>query len=294
MFDITLQEIEYFLTAAERLNFTEAAQALFASQPVISKCIKKLESALSLKLFVRDNRGVSLTPEGELLYDRWRNVLNEFNASVKAAQSLTDGARKKLHIGCLTEFEHDLKIMEFIKVFEERYPDITVSVELYGFKDLREKLLAGKCDAIISYNGELEDIKDLEQKNLTQVRQYIAISSKHRLADKEDLTLQELDSETFIILNPSESKKSINRLLEFLSGIGYNPRHIEYSPNLYSMAFAISQGRGFTISHRLISRGYENEIRLIPLQELFDQIYLAMAWKKDSITPELQKLIDLI
>ncbi len=75
MYDITLQEIEYFLMAAERLNFTEAAQALFASQPVISKSVKRLENEVGLKLFNRDNRGVSLTDEGQLLYEKWRFIM---------------------------------------------------------------------------------------------------------------------------------------------------------------------------------------------------------------------------
>ncbi|SHI00112.1 transcriptional regulator, LysR family [Sporobacter termitidis DSM 10068] len=294
MYDITLQEIEYFLVAAERLNFTEAAQALFASQPVISKSIKRLENEIGMKLFNRDNRGVSLTDEGELLYNKWRFMMNDFNAAVKSAQSLMDETRKSVHIGCLSEFEHDLNIKEFIRYFEEKNPDITISFELYGFKELREQLLSGACDLIISYNGELEDMKDLQQKNLTQVKQFIAISSKHRLADKEDLALHHLKNETFYILNPAESKKSVNRLIEALSSIDFNPRRIEYSPNISSLAFAVSQGRGITISHKLITRGYENDIRLIPFTELFNNIYLAVAWRKDGITPELRKMIDLI
>jgi len=293
MYDITLQEIEYFLAAAERLNFTAAAQALFASQPVVSKSVKRLENELDLRLFNRDNRGVSLTDEGQLLYEKWRFMLRDFNASVKAAQALSGGTRH-IRIGCLTEFEHDLNFTEFIGYLESKYKNISLGVELHGFKELREMLLSGTFDMIISYNGELEDMKELQYKNLTHVKQYIAISSKHPLAEKEDLTLHHLMDEPFYVLNPSVSKKSVGRLMEALGGIGYNPKHIEYSPNISSMAFAISQGKGITISHRLIARGYENEIKLIPFTELFDDIFLAVAWRKDSVTPDLQKIIDLI
>jgi DNA-binding transcriptional LysR family regulator len=230
MYDITLQEIEYFLAAAERLNFTAAAQALFASQPVVSKSVKRLESELGLRLFNRENRGVSLTDEGRLLYDKWRFILGDFNASVKAAQSLACGTRRHVRIGCLSEFEHDLNFTEFIGYLESKYHNVSLSVELHGFKELREMLLSGAFDMIISYNGELEDMNELQYKNLTQVKQYIAISSRHPLAEKDNL----------------------------------------------------------------IARGYENEIKLIPFTELFDDIYLAAAWKKDNVTPDLQKFIDLI
>jgi DNA-binding transcriptional LysR family regulator len=294
MYDIALQEIEYFVAAAERLNFTEAAQSLFASQPVVSKCVKKLEKEVGLKLFNRDNRGVTLTPEGELLYREWRLMLQEFNGSVKSAKSLDRHTRRTFHIGCLSGFEHDLNIKDFITCFEAQNPELSVSVELYGFRDLREQLLSDNCDLILSYNGVLDEMKELEYKDLTQVKQFIAVSSKHRLAHKEGLTLHQLKNETFYILSPSESKKSVTRILEALEDINFRPRRIEYTPNLSSMAFAISQGKGITICHKLIAIGYENDIKLIPFYELFNNIYLAAAWKKDKVTPELQKMIDLI
>lgn len=294
MYDITLQEIEYFVTAAERLNFTEAAQVLYTSQPLISKSIKKLEGELGLKLFNRDNRGVTLTNEGELLYNKWRYFSKEIDASVKKAQALKFEEQKRIHVGCLSEFDRDLNLIGFIKQFEQRYPSVTVDIELLGFKALREQLLSGDCSLIISYNGEFIDMKELQYKNLVEVKQYIALSSKHELAGNEDLTLHQLENETFYLLTPSESKSSVNRILEAFASINFNPRRIEYMQNLSSLAFAVSQGKGITICHRLITRGYENDIKLIPHTVLFNNMYLAAAWRKDEISPELQNMVDMI
>jgi DNA-binding transcriptional LysR family regulator len=294
MHDFTLQEIEYFLAAAERLNFTEAAQTLFASQSVISKCVKRLENDLGVKLFHRDNRGVSLTAEGEFLYDKWSFLLRGFNESVEAVQTLHHGERKYLHIGCLSEFEHEIGISEFIQCYEEKYLGTTVMVHLYGFKELREQLISGNCDLIISYQSEVEDIKDTLYKNITLINHYIALSSKHRLAEKEDLKLQDLNRETYFILSPAESKKAANRILAAFSGIGFKPAHIEYFRNMPSLSFAISQGKGVSICNKLVARGYESEIKLIPFHELFHNVFLAVAWRKDNMSPELQKLVDMI
>ena len=59
-----------FYTVARFGSFTKAASVLLASQPNLTRTIRNLESALGCTLFVRSNRGVSLTPEGEKLFAR--------------------------------------------------------------------------------------------------------------------------------------------------------------------------------------------------------------------------------
>ena len=62
-----LRQLAYFLAIAEERNFTRAAQRIPIAQPAISQQIHRLESELSEKLFVRDRRGIRLTPAGEAL-----------------------------------------------------------------------------------------------------------------------------------------------------------------------------------------------------------------------------------
>ena len=59
-----------FYTVAKLGSFTRAANALMSSQPNLTRTIRNLESMLGCTLFVRSNRGVSLTPEGEKLFAR--------------------------------------------------------------------------------------------------------------------------------------------------------------------------------------------------------------------------------
>ena len=64
-----------FYTVANHKNISGAAKELFISQPAISKAISKLEQNLNTVLFLRSSRGVTLTPEGELLYEQVRYAL---------------------------------------------------------------------------------------------------------------------------------------------------------------------------------------------------------------------------
>ena len=67
-----LNFIEGFEAAARHLSFTKAAAELFLTQSAVSRQIKALEDQLGVQLFERRTRALSLTPEGEALFQMWR------------------------------------------------------------------------------------------------------------------------------------------------------------------------------------------------------------------------------
>jgi DNA-binding transcriptional LysR family regulator len=93
--DVHLRDLRYFVTVAEQLHFTRAAEALFISQPALSKQIRALESQLRVTLFVRDQREVRLTGAGQALLAEAKAVLagwhvaEERLAEVAAEQTAT-------------------------------------------------------------------------------------------------------------------------------------------------------------------------------------------------------------
>jgi DNA-binding transcriptional LysR family regulator len=73
--DVHLRDLRYFVVVAEHLHFTRAAEALFISQPALSKQVRVLETHLRTPLFERDRREVRLTPAGAALLPRARALL---------------------------------------------------------------------------------------------------------------------------------------------------------------------------------------------------------------------------
>ena len=74
-----LQHLKYFLQIAETGSMNKAADQLFVSQPSLSKVISCMEAELNIKIFERNNRGVSLTEDGKKLYMYTKNILNQFD-----------------------------------------------------------------------------------------------------------------------------------------------------------------------------------------------------------------------
>ena len=74
---MTLQQLTYLVTVADCGNITEAAEKLFVSQPSLSTAISNLEKEMGIKAFVRSNKGVAATREGEELLSFARMLLEQ-------------------------------------------------------------------------------------------------------------------------------------------------------------------------------------------------------------------------
>ena len=75
---MTLQQLKYALTIARSGSINEAAKQLFISQPSLSETIRELESEVGFDIFLRSNRGIVITPEGEEFLSYAGQVTEQF------------------------------------------------------------------------------------------------------------------------------------------------------------------------------------------------------------------------
>ena len=101
------RHLEYFVAAAEELNFTHAADRLHVSQPPFSKQIHDLEGELGIELFERQRKGVALTPAGKSFLIDARRILEDCEASIRKAQRISRGEIGELAIGYMSALTHD-------------------------------------------------------------------------------------------------------------------------------------------------------------------------------------------
>lgn len=71
---MTFNQINYFLTIAKHLNFTQAASELFVAQSTLSRSMAALEAEIGVKLLQRDFHNVTLTAAGELCTAKWKKL----------------------------------------------------------------------------------------------------------------------------------------------------------------------------------------------------------------------------
>src|SRR6185503_15448101 len=98
-----LRHLRYFVAIAEEGSFTRAAERLWVAQPGLSSQIRRLESELGVRLFVRHTRGVDLTDAGELFLERARATLAAADVASATGSDLEAGVVGTVRLGLATE-----------------------------------------------------------------------------------------------------------------------------------------------------------------------------------------------
>jgi DNA-binding transcriptional LysR family regulator len=102
MNDITMQQLEIFITVAERLSLSEAAKDLFLNQSAVSRWIQRMETSLNTQLFLRNNRGVKLTERGEYFYKELKPIFEKLGRTLQTLRGMYDIEDNILRIGVST------------------------------------------------------------------------------------------------------------------------------------------------------------------------------------------------
>ncbi len=75
---VSVQYLNYFMKICQTRSMNKAAEEFFISQPALSQAMKNLENELSVKLFIRSNKGIEITKDGERLLKHARLILGQF------------------------------------------------------------------------------------------------------------------------------------------------------------------------------------------------------------------------
>lgn len=144
------KQIQCFVAAAETLNFTTAAERMYLSQPSLSRHIQNLEDELGLQLFIRDRKHVTLTPSGLHLLPVAREICAASARFLVSAKNLLEGDRGFLKVG----YQGSARVVlsPILDRFFKHYPNVQVSVEELGARQLIQHLSTGGLDLGIAYS----------------------------------------------------------------------------------------------------------------------------------------------
>src|SRR5919202_1394534 len=124
---MTLQQLAYFLAAAEAGSFSAAAQELHMAQPSLSEQIRRLEAELGVPLFARAGRGLTLTEAGRLLRPQAQRTLAEADAAASSVREVRDLAGGTVAFGTFGSAHHYL-LGGLVQEFRARHPHVRVRV----------------------------------------------------------------------------------------------------------------------------------------------------------------------
>lgn len=266
---MTLQQLKYVVTVAEKGTISEAAKELFISQPSLTNSIKELENEMQITIFHRTNKGIVVSNVGDEFLAYARQVLEQANL---LEEKFLNVKQQSPRFSVSTQ-HYSFAVNAFVDVIREfggnQYDFTLRETQTY---EIIEDVNRLKSEIGILYTSsknqevirKLIKQNSLEFEELFVAKPHVFISSKHPLAGKEVLTLNELDEYPYLSFEQGDYN-SFYFSEEILSTIDRSKNiKVRDRATLFNLVIGLN---GYTVSTGVISKELNGEnIIAKPLQ----------------------------
>ena len=235
---VSIQRLPVFLSAAEHLNFTRAAEEQCISQTAVSQQIKLLEQELGYALFVRGKRGVRLTPAGEVFYRQCRQLMIRYNGAAAQGKKVALGNATDLRIGYAGAYEL-WTIVSQIRKYHRQHPEAEIEFQLGSNQSLLGALAEGQLDMAVLSGFGVELGKELDSRVTLSDPCMVMISASHPLAAKKEIHPRELKGIPIVLNRAQDSQPSAGLIAGMYANMGLRENKRMYADDFYSIALIL-------------------------------------------------------
>ena len=270
---MTTQQMEYFLSLAQKLNFSAVAERFFISQPTLSRQISNMERELNAQLFIRKNNTVYLTRAGEQLYAGLKNIYGNFQDLARQVEDLGRSRAGQLHIGVAEEQQISGQLLAAVRKLHQERPDVQITIRRCLYDQLRNGLLDGDLD-LINGLGCPEDhfLSGMTSLLCVDELPHLAVSEQRADHLPSQLTRAELEQllrHVPILLPEGEGfappKDDPVGDLERNMSFSQPLRHVTMVKQLAAMPLYVSVGLGVAVTNQTAAFALDPNIRMLPI-----------------------------
>lgn len=292
---MTTIQMQYFITLARHMNFTRAAEALFVSQPTLSRHMDLLEQELGVLLIQRERKQIALTPAGEAMVSTMEGALRLLEAGREQGLRLSQGAQGLLRLGVLDSLDGDALIPNLIQPFRRQYPDVRLELERHSFNTLRDRLGWGKLDVLITLDIDSENLAGVETRPVDTFQKVLLMGRDHPLAGRLDVGLEDFREETFFLPGEEDSPGREQALCAITGRRGFAPERVRRAPNVESAFFSVAAGSGVMIVDKGAKYIHDPHCVYLELEEAAaPPAVLVAAYRQDSPNPVTRRFLELL
>lgn len=290
-----LRHLQILVQVAKHGNITKAAEQMHLAQPALTKSIKDLEAHLGMDMFVRSQKGVTLTSRGEVLIHHARRILAQIKHASQELASLTDGIIGHLTIGTLLAASPLLLPNSLLRIRSER-PGIGITIIEGTHDQLIPSLITGDLDMILGRLPETLEDGGVVSKVLYREPICVVARNKHPLAQIDDLSLNDLLGYPWILPLPDTTlREDIDS--SFRNAGLESPKNSIESISTFTNRKLLTDSNMIAVMPYQILRFYEQTGLLSRLQiQLNTQLgAIGMTLQKDAeMTPTLKYAQDVV
>lgn len=288
-----LRQLRHFVTVAEELHFSRAAERLGMTQPPLSQSIRALEEELGVALFARTRRSVALTPVGREWLAHVRALLDAAAALPETARRLALGETGSLRLAFVSTADYSI-LPELVSRLRLGAPDVDLSLE-EATSDLQvEALIAGEIDAGLvigpaAFPASLVYRPLVREPLVAAVREGWAPAGPAR----RGLRLADLAQEP-LILFPRRGAPAFHDLVTgAFAAAGLQPRMGQQAIQMQTILSLISAGLGIALVPKSLEKLGRAGVRYAPLAGAPPEIETGLLWRRDDSKPTVARLVEI-
>jgi DNA-binding transcriptional LysR family regulator len=284
--NVSLDQWRALISVVDSGGYEKAAEALHKSQSSVSYAVQKLQSQLGVKAFEVKGRKAVLTPTGEFLYRRARALVEEAEATERAAQKVSAGWEAEIGIAMDVAFPSWL-LLQCLARFGAESPHTRIEVI--------ESVLGGTAEALLLGQAQLAITGLLPQgfagDLLMPIRFLPSAHPEHPLHRLgRPLTMQDLRAHRQLVVRESGTRRATKPRLE--AAQRWTVSHMSTSIQAASRGY----GYGWYPEYRIRDEIAAGTLKVLPLREggeSLAQLYLVFA-DRDAAGPGVQRLAAII
>lgn len=283
---MNLNQLRVFHIAAKVQSFSRAADALFLTQPGISKHIKELEEYYGTRLFDRLGKKVALTQAGEILYGKTETIftiIDQVKLEIDEMQGLTRGT---LHIGASITIGIYI-LPGVLGRFKSSYPNINVNLDIALNKQIAEMVIDNSID--FGFLGAFVSDDRLKLEPFFKDELVLILPSNHEWIQRSTIEPHELLRHPFIVSRRGSGTRSI--IEERLGRIGITFKNTMEFGNTESVKKAVEAGLGVSIVSKVAIKREEHlgVLRTLGISGVDFRRTFYFVYRKDKYLSNLDK-----
>jgi DNA-binding transcriptional LysR family regulator len=193
--NITLQQMESLVCLVQEGNFSRAAEKLFLTQPSLTKHIKNIEDAVGFAIVNRSNTGISLTPEGKILYQYAKRVFKLREETKEKILHVHENNAGDIYISAST-IPATYILPRVLGRFKALHPNVGLHVYTSDSEETVQMILNGEAE--LGFIGKKSLNKKLVSESLWKDRLVLIIPVHHDWSGRAAVSLDELSKEPFV------------------------------------------------------------------------------------------------
>jgi LysR family transcriptional activator of glutamate synthase operon len=282
-----LSQLKYFVTIADTMSFTAAAELLHISQPALSYRMKRLEEELGVQLFERHGRSISLTAQGGVFLPMARVVLSRANEAVRIMRDQSVVEMGEVTLGVAPSVAAYL-VPKALASFHQVFPRVRIDLVEDGDLRLQQGVSSGALDFAIT--GNIGAPGSLDSTELGSEDLLALTSLTHRLAGQMVVDISEFRNDDFVL--PSTNYQLTTRITHACRQAGFEPAVAYHAASLHTLKNLVRAGLGISVlpTCALIGPG-RGELAVLRIKGgLTRELHLVKAKDRD-LTPAAQVLL---